>query len=59
MYVVIYTTTSEIEHTEADRVAEHGSFLCVYEGDVVFKYNTAFITHVVEAPEKINTEVEI
>lgn len=59
MYVVIYTTTSLIEHTGADRVEEHGSFLCVYEDETVFKYNISFITHFIETPEKIEREVEL
>ncbi|CAN5204569.1 hypothetical protein BH09PAT1_BH09PAT1_1530 [soil metagenome] len=56
MNVFIFTTTSEARHTEADRVEEHGSFLCVYEGEMVYKYNTAFITYLIESPNEIVIE---
>lgn len=57
MNVTIYTTISEINHTGADRIEECGSFLCVYEGEIVYKYNISFITHLIQFPDEANKDL--
>ena len=51
MKVIIYTTTNLVEHTEVDRIEECGSFLCVFEGGIVYRYNISYVTHVIQLPE--------
>lgn len=57
MKIVIYTTTSLIEHTGVDRIEECGSFLCVYEGVIIYKYNISYVTHYIQSPENIEEEL--
>lgn len=58
MRIVIYTTTNLIEHTGVDRVEECGAFLCVYEGDIIYKYNISYVTHFIQTPENIEDELQ-
>lgn len=58
MNVTIYTTTALIEHTNADRVEEHGSFLCIYEGDIIFKYHIKYIIHLIETHENSDKDLQ-
>ena len=57
MKITVYTTTNFIVHTGVDRVEECGGFLCVYEGEIIYKYNISYVTHYIQSPENIEEEL--
>lgn len=58
MKITVYIGDSQIEHTDIDRVEERGSFLCIYEGDTIYRYNISHISHYVQSPE-VDKDVQI
>ena len=57
MKVIVYTTTNFVVHTGVDRIEECGTFLCVYEGETIYKYNISYVTHYIQSPENIEEEL--